>query len=103
MVSVLRDERDRQIGHSGPHIEVHPEGGLRTCVVSPVAGADWLGPAAHPLSIRSRLNTEPSQVHRIVCGPTRTHPDAWRSCFETWPTLSGVGIGQIDLRAVKTA
>ena len=30
MVSVLQDERDRQLAHSGPHIEVHPEGSLRT-------------------------------------------------------------------------
>jgi hypothetical protein len=42
-------------------------------------------------------------MHRIVCGPTRTNPDARRSCFVTWPTLPGVGIGQIDLRPLKTA
>jgi hypothetical protein len=30
MVSVLQDERDCQLAHSGPHIEVHPEGSLRT-------------------------------------------------------------------------
>lgn len=30
MVSLLQDERNRQLAHSGPHIEVHPEDSLRT-------------------------------------------------------------------------
>jgi len=30
MVSVLQNERNRQLAHSGPHIEVHPEHSLRT-------------------------------------------------------------------------
>jgi hypothetical protein len=99
MVSVLQDERDRQLAHSGPHIEVHPED---ACVPPPESGLGsshgacpyWRPPSA-PYVCRAGTFSAGGLLHfaREVCmaGPVNRACEDLRGLTSGWSGPASAG------------